>query len=49
MKTFAATLVLNLAAWSDTAMGIELRIWMVLPVQKFDIGLAAYIVEYMHF
>lgn len=49
MKTTLATVVLNLAAWTDTAMGIELRILMTWPVQKLDVTLAAYIVEFVHF
>ena len=49
MKTIIATAMLNLAAWTDSAIGIELRIMMVKPIMDFDVVLAAYIVENVHF
>jgi len=49
LAVLAANVALNLTAYTDTMLGIELRCWMVLPVQKFDVTLAAYIVENVHF
>ena len=42
-------LALTLAAYSDTALGLWLRIVMTAPVGAVDAPLAMYIVENLHF
>ena len=41
-------LALTLAAYSDTTIGLWLRLQMVKPVAFFDPGLAAYIAVLVH-
>lgn len=49
MKIVIGNLVLTLAAYTDTTIGIILRSFMTSPIGKFDILLMAYIVEFAHF
>lgn len=43
------SVILTLAAYTDTTLGVELRTMMTRPVGAFDPELAAYIVWLIHF
>ncbi len=49
MKKINLGLVITLAAYTDTTMGIVLRSIMAGPIGQFDVGLMIDFIEYVHF